>query len=127
VNLTPYREPQWFSKWRPETAQNSVPLKGPVGLLPENTEQNQNRISLMVPRGGVPWASKINAVRWQTAARGGLDPQRFSGAVANHQPMPSIFPSGHRAKANGRLAEAVQCCAEGVQNYLDAGGAGFAD
>jgi hypothetical protein len=38
----------------------------------------------VVPRGGVQQASNINALHWQTASRGSLDPQRFSGAVANH-------------------------------------------
>jgi hypothetical protein len=61
----------------------------------------------MVPRGGVPWASKINAVRWQTAARGSFDPQRVSGAMANHQPMPPIFPHRSSSDANGQSGRTV--------------------
>jgi len=37
----------------------------------------------VVPRGGVPQASNINALHWQTPARGSFDPQRFPGALAN--------------------------------------------
>src|SRR5262249_25346125 len=47
-------------------------------------ERSPNQsVVLLVPRGGVPWASNINAVRWQTATRGSFDPQRLSGAVSN--------------------------------------------
>ena len=37
----------------------------------------------LVPRGGVPWASNISALHWQTPTRGSFDPQRLSGALAN--------------------------------------------
>jgi len=37
----------------------------------------------MAPRAGLPGASIVNGLDWQTAARGSFDPQRFSGALAN--------------------------------------------
>src|SRR5262245_10129146 len=56
-----------------------------IGRPRAKRERSPNQsVALMVPRGGVPWASNINAVRWQTAARGSFDPQRLSGALANH-------------------------------------------
>jgi hypothetical protein len=42
----------------------------------------------LVPRGGLPVVSIANGLDWQTAARGSFDPQRFSGALANHAPPP---------------------------------------
>jgi hypothetical protein len=91
------------SNGRNKTAQTRVPPKGPVGLFQQKAERNQNKISMVVPRGGVPQASNINALHWQTASRGSLDPQRFSGAVANHPALQNKpcrnVQSSHRAKA----------------------------
>jgi hypothetical protein len=51
----------------------------------------------MVPRGGLPVVSIANGLDWQTAARGNFDPQRFSGALANHHCIePKHKPTGPR-------------------------------
>jgi ABC-type sugar transport system ATPase subunit len=55
-----------------------------IGRPRAKREASPNQsVALVVPRGGVQWASNINAVRWQTATRGRFAPQRFSGAVSN--------------------------------------------
>src|SRR5262245_64642860 len=38
----------------------------------------------MAPRAGMPVVNISNGLDWQTGARGSFDPQRFSGALANH-------------------------------------------
>jgi hypothetical protein len=62
----------------------------------------------LVPRGGLPWASNINAVRWQTAAHGSFDPQRLSGAVSNHHPMPPIFTAPYKTGRAGMSNQVIE-------------------
>jgi len=38
----------------------------------------------MAPRAGMPVVNIANGLDWQTGARGSFNPQRFSGALANH-------------------------------------------
>jgi hypothetical protein len=45
---------------------------------------SNNYLELLAPRAGVPEASNINVLHWQTAVRGSFDPERFSGALATH-------------------------------------------
>ena len=46
--------------------------------------KKQSANETMAPRAGLPVVSIANGLDWQTAARGSFDPQRFSGALANH-------------------------------------------
>src|SRR5215813_12426773 len=95
-----------------------------IGRPRAKREPSPNQsVSLMVPRGGVPWASNINAVRWQTAACGSFDPQRLSGAVSNPPPgaadihrvpyktgRAGMSNLSNRAKAKRTIREGVARC-----------------
>jgi len=64
----------------------------------------------MVPRGGLPQLSRINQLECQTGARGRVDPQTFSGALANRQHTSSGAPLSHGANRPTGAPEAKDSC-----------------
>src|SRR6516162_6530971 len=91
-----------------KTAEIRVPPKGPVGLFQQKAERNQNKISMVVPRGGLARASSSNGLECQTAARDRFDPQRQFGALSNPSCSPTQM-SSERGRKKSEINPRKHC------------------